>query len=154
MSNFSRMLGMFSRQPEPVVTATPPAPAPRPCNAIADVQLMGSTAVATLTVMELAADQGAALLADLLDDLAATGAQHFVLDIQNVQQMDSQCLGCLVEATNRLAARGGKIALVNASHSVSYLFRLTRLDRVFPICPDVMAALNAVEREENARRSA
>jgi hypothetical protein len=35
---------------------------------------------------------------------------------------------------------------VNPSQSVSYLFKLTKLDRLFPICRDVMMAISAVER--------
>jgi anti-sigma B factor antagonist len=115
-------------------------------NRIADVQLMGTTAVATVTVTELSHDSGAHQLADLLTELADTGAEDFILDLHAVQFMDSACLGCLVEALNRLAAQGGRIALANGNHSVQYLFRLTRLDRVFVICPDVMSALQQMER--------
>lgn len=118
-------------------------------NKIAEVHRMGPTAVATLTVTELTQEKGVELLADLLDELAETGARHFILDIQNVQFMDSACLGCLVEALNRMAKNGGRIALANTANSVQYLFRMTQLDRVFPICSDVMAALAAVERSEN-----
>lgn len=113
---------------------------------IAEVQRMGNTAVATFTITELTQEQGVEMLADLLDELGQTGARHFVLDIQNVQVMDSACLGCLVEALNRLAKGGGRIALANTANRVQYLFRMTQLDRVFPICADVMAALAAVER--------
>ena len=115
-------------------------------NRIAEVQHMGQTAVATLTVTELTQEKGVELLTDLLDELAESGAKHFVLDIQNVQFMDSACLGCLVEALNRLSKSGGKIALANTANSVQYLFRMTQLDRVFPICTDVMAAITAIER--------
>lgn len=130
------------------VSAEPSQPVeiPRIGPSIAEIELIGSTAVATLTVTELTADEGAEGLADLLFDLTESGAKHFVLDIQNVQYMDSACLGCLVEFLNRMAVSGGRIALANTAHSVQYLFRLTRLDRVFPICKDVMAALDAVER--------
>jgi anti-sigma B factor antagonist len=113
---------------------------------IAELEHMRNTAIATLTVTELTQEKGVEMLSDLLEDLAESGAQHFVLDIQNVQFMDSACLGCLVEALNRLAKSGGKIALANTANSVQYLFRMTQLDRVFPICTDVMAALAAVER--------
>jgi anti-anti-sigma factor len=116
-------------------------------NKIAEVENMGLTAVATLTVTELTQEKGVEMLTDLLDELAESGARHFVLDIQNVQFMDSACLGCLVEALNRMAKNGGgKIALANTANSVQYLFRMTQLDRVFPICADVMAAITAVER--------
>lgn len=112
---------------------------------IAEVERIGKTAVATFTVTELTQEKGVGMLADLLEELNQTGAQHFVLDIQNVQFMDSACLGCLVEALNHMAKRGGKIALANTHNSVQYLFKMTQLDRVFSICADVMAAIQAVE---------
>jgi anti-sigma B factor antagonist len=129
--------------------ALPPTDRPAiPRSPIADIKLMGSTAVATLTVTELTQEEGAERLAELLLELAETGAAHFVLDVQNVQYMDTTCLGVLVEALNRLAASSGRIALVNPNHSVHYIFRLTRLDRVFRICSDVPAALDAVEKRQ------
>ena len=72
--------------------------------------------------------------------------RHVVLDLHNVQYMDSMCVGVLVELLTTLKDAGGRIALVNASTNVEYLFKLTRLDRVFPICRDVMKAIEAVER--------
>jgi anti-anti-sigma factor len=113
---------------------------------IAEVQMMGEIAVVTFTVDALSLEHGVALLADVLDDLVESGVRHLVLDIQNVRHMDSACVGCMVEALNRLARSGGRIALANPGSSVAYLFRLTRLDRVFPICSDVMAAVNIIER--------
>lgn len=113
---------------------------------IAEIHHMGQTAVATLTVTELSQENGADRLAGLLDDLAQTGASHFVLDMQNVQFMDTTCIGCMVTALNGMASRGGRIAVANPDHSIEYMFKLTRLDRVFPICQDVMSAIQAVER--------
>jgi anti-sigma B factor antagonist len=131
-------------------TPTPPPGTPRTVEASiseveVEVEVMGQTVVATLTVTELAGDAGATRLSDLLYELGQCGTRHVVLDIQNVQFMDSGCLGCLVEALNMMSSSGGKIALANADHSVKSLFRLTRLDRVFPIAKDVMSALVAVE---------
>ncbi len=114
---------------------------------IAQVQRIGNVAVATFTVVEISQPHGVALLMDLLNEMTDSGATHFVLDTQNVQFMDSACLGCLVEALNRIARNGGRIALANAAASVQYLFRLTQLDRVFPVCGDVMSALATVERQ-------
>lgn len=125
----------------PSATATTPKK-----GVIADVQRVGSTAIATLTVTELTRGSGEDQLAELLDELAQSGATDFVLDVQNVQYMDSACLGCLVAALNAQAVRGGQIAMVNADRSVQYLFRLTRLDRVFPICTDVPSALTTIDR--------
>ena len=116
-------------------------------NSIAEVAMMGEVAVATFTVTDLTHSNGVQQLASLLQDLSETGARHYVLDIQNIQFMDSMCLGCLVETLNGMAESGGKIALANSDLNVQQLFRMTRLDRVFPICRDVMSALTAVERE-------
>jgi len=118
----------------------------RPCSDIAEIEMIGPTAVVTLTVTELVGADAAERLADLLDHLGEYGATNLIADVQNVQVMDSACLNIFVEAVRVLDRVGGRIALVNADRSVQYLFRLTRLDRVFPICTDVMSALAAVER--------
>ena len=112
---------------------------------IADIQIMDGVAVATLTVTELTRDTGAEDLAALLDLMAETGAPHFVLDVQNVGFMDTTCVGCLVAALNRMAASGGQIALANPNHNVHYVFRLTRLDRVFRISNDVVSAIDTIK---------
>ncbi len=114
---------------------------------IAEIELMNSVAVATLTETELTQDDGVEKLAALLLDMKETGAHHFVLDIQNIQYMDSMCLGCLVESLNSMASHGGRIALVNTTHSVQSMFRMTRLDRVFFICRDVLHAIVEMERK-------
>jgi anti-sigma B factor antagonist len=143
------LFGKRSKDVEAAVDAPPQEPALQTSRTlsspIAEIEMVGETVVATLTVTELSEECGASRLADLLFELGQSRARHYVLDIQNVQFMDSACLGCLVEALNLMSDSGGKIALANADHAVESLFRLTRLDRVFTIAPDVMAALVAVE---------
>jgi anti-sigma B factor antagonist len=112
---------------------------------------LGQTLVATITVSTVTGPEAADLAAEIVDLIRASNVdgavRHIVLDMQNVQYMDSSCIGVLVELLGRLKTNGGKIALVNASSNVEYLFKLTRLDRVFPICRDVMKAIDAVERQ-------
>ena len=115
-------------------------------NDIATIDRIGPTAVATVTVTELASAAGVARLMGLFAEVSQSGARHFVLDIQNLEYMDSACLGCLVKALNHAQEDGGGIALVNSESGVQDLFRLTRLDRRFPICHSVPAALATVER--------
>ncbi len=117
---------------------------------------LGQTLVATPTVATLSGPDAAVLASELCErihdahhkpEAAMTGGvRHIVLDLQNVQYMDSMCVGVLVELLTTLKEAGGRIALVNAATSVEYLFKLTRLDRVFPICRDVMKAIECVER--------
>lgn len=113
---------------------------------IGEIERLGTTAVVTLTITELTGLEGADRLCQLLSELEESGTTNLVLDVQNVQMMDSACLAALVRSFRSLDQKGGKIAVVNADRSVQYLFKLTKLDRVFPICADVMTALAAVER--------
>jgi anti-anti-sigma factor len=141
--------------------ATGHAVTPNPCLNTADigeVEMIGGIAIVTLTVDELTMQDGVGKLADLLEGLVAAGVQNIVLDIQNVRFMDTACVACLVDSLNGIAQRAslgrprpgsehaGRITLVNPTSNVAHVFRLTRLDRVFPICSDVMAAVNAIER--------
>ncbi len=131
-----------------VVVLDAPRPGPRKItNPIATIEHIGPTAVATVTVDQLSQSEGIAQLGELLNDLAEAGAKNFVLDMQNVQHMDSDCATSLVKSLNKLAGVGGRIAVVNPDHSIQSLFQTTQLDRSFPLCHDVMAALAAVERD-------
>jgi len=113
---------------------------------LATLEVLNHTAIATVTVSELTGPHTRRLIDDLLTEFSEASVRHFVFDLQNVTYMDSACIGAMVEMLTRLQGAGGRIALVNAGQSVSYLFKLTRLDRLFPICKDVMQAIAAVER--------
>ncbi len=114
---------------------------------LGQVEFLKDSAVVTLTASVLSGHEMAGRLSHFFKGIHSRGARNFILDLQNVTAMDSACVSILISLLTDLQAqpdRGG-IALVNASSNVSYLFKLTRLDRMFPICRDVMAALAAVE---------
>ncbi len=115
-------------------------------NGIATIDRIGPTAVATLTVDSLSTQEGVTLLMELFDEVSQFGAKSLVLDMQNLEYLDSVCLGCLVQALNHAVQGGGRIALVNTDGNVQHLFRVTQLNRLFPICHDVPTALTAIER--------
>jgi anti-sigma B factor antagonist len=148
------MWNPFSQRPDRDASEDPASGAEQPdgvpTSSIAQVQMMGTVAIATVTADELTRDDGVEQLADLLEAMSQSGATDYILDLQNVQFMDTACLGCLVEALNRLAGHGGQIALACPNHNVDYVFRLTRLDRVFRICASVMAALEQLEKRRAA----
>ncbi len=116
-------------------------------NHIATIDHIGRTAVATLTVTSLSTDEGVERLSGLLKDVSHSGAKYFVLDMQNLEYMDSLCLGCLIKALNHASSHGGGIALVNCEGTMLDIFRTTHLNRRFPICQDVLSALAAVEKK-------
>jgi len=129
---------------------------------LATYETLGPTLVVTVIAEVLSGADARTLIRDISSRSAYAGdvpdkppsiggeapalPRHFVLDLQNVEYMDSACLGAMVELLTTMQSRGGHIALANAGRNVEYLFRLTQLDRLFPICRDVMQALEAVER--------
>ena len=140
--------GDFGFQPDSVIGS-------RHSEALANYDRLGQTLVATPTASTLSGPDAAELASEMCARIHEayhdrsgdqSGIRHVVMDLQNVQYMDSMCVGVLVELLTTLKEAGGRIALVNASANVEYLFKLTRLDRVFPICRDVMKAIEAVER--------
>ena len=141
-SPFSRK----SRRPHGRVVPIEHAWASNVNNGIATIDRIGPTAVATLTVPSLSRNHGVSLLMELFDEVSQFGAQSLVLDLQNLEYLDSVCLGCLVQALNHAVQGGGRIALVNTDGHVQNLFRVTQLNRLFPICHDVPTALTAIER--------
>ncbi|MCA9300287.1 MAG: STAS domain-containing protein [Phycisphaerales bacterium] len=125
------------------------------CEPFAKFETMGQTLIATITETSLSGPDAIALVEEIGGRLleqddevipGVKGERHLVLDLQNVEYMDSACIGAVVDLFGKLRQRSGQIALANAGRNVEYLFRLTQLDRIFPICKDVMKAIEAVER--------
>lgn len=115
-------------------------------SSIAKIDRIGTTAVATLTVTELSTYEGVALLSELFHDVSHLGASSLVLDMQNLEFMDSVCLGCLIKALNHAVADGGRIAVANVDGHVQDMFRVSRVDRLFPLCHDVPSALSSLDK--------
>jgi len=62
-----------------------------------------------------------------------THASHVVIDLNDVDFLDSTTLGLMVGAAQRLHAEGGTLQLVCAKPRILKVFHITGLDRVFPI---------------------
>lgn len=75
------------------------------------------------------------------------GARHFALDLSNVQYMASACIGALVGFMREVEHVRGRIGLAGCSEDVTFLFKVTQLDRVFTIYDDVDDAVACLERE-------
>ncbi|MEB4593279.1 STAS domain-containing protein [Candidatus Thiothrix sp. Deng01] len=75
--------------------------------------------------------------------LLAGGANRLVLDISSVQFMDSSSLGVLVSLLKMVGNRGD-LMIAGAKGIVADLFKLTRMDRVFRMVPDVGSVLGTV----------
>lgn len=60
------------------------------------------------------------------------GNRHIVLDLTEVNFLDSTGLGAIVSSLKRLEGNGTMV-ICHANEMVMDVFRLTRMDRVFPI---------------------
>jgi len=72
-------------------------------------------------------------LGDRLSEAARDGASSVVVDLSNVDFVDSQGLGALLRGTRRLGGREGQFRLVVPAPQVRRVFEITALDRVFPL---------------------
>jgi anti-sigma B factor antagonist len=64
-----------------------------------------------------------------------------VFDFTGVKFFSSQVLGVLLEARTRLQPSQGRIVVVGLSAQLSRVFRITNLDTIFELYPDLPAAL-------------
>jgi anti-sigma B factor antagonist len=64
-------------------------------------------------------------------DAHARSGQTMVIDLREIDFIDSMGLATLVRARHRALARGAKLELVAAPERVHRVFTLTHLDRVF-----------------------
>lgn len=77
---------------------------------------------------------------DRMRELTNHPSQRVILDLAEVEFMDSSGLGAVVGAMKQLKPPQ-KLALANLSPAVEKVFRITRMDHLFPIYPDANAAL-------------
>ncbi len=82
------------------------------------------------------APQLKAELVKLIDD----GCVSMILDLEKVAFIDSSGLGVLVGALRRAREKGGAVRIICTRDSVLKIFRITGLDKVFPIFSDAAEA--------------
>lgn len=72
-------------------------------------------------------------LGDRLVEAVEDGASSVVVDLADVDFVDSQGLGALLRGTRRLGGEAGRFRLVVPTPRVRRIFEITALDRVFPL---------------------
>ena len=107
---------------------------------------IGSVQVVTITARELTSALAEDLSTRLLTILNESHTRLFVIDFSQVQYMESACLGSLVQFLKWLAHEEGRIAVAGVQENVRFLFRVTKLDKVFPLCTDVPSAIRVMEQ--------
>jgi len=68
------------------------------------------------------------------------GCVNLVIDLEKVVFIDSSGLGVLVSGLRRVKERSGTMRLVCTRENILKIFRITGLDKVFPLFPTLDAA--------------
>jgi anti-sigma B factor antagonist len=82
-------------------------------------------------------------LRERLVSLVESGSYELIVDMENVEFLDSTGLGVLVGGLKRVRAREGWIDLVCTQSRILRIFRITGLNRVFSIYDTVAEAVAA-----------
>jgi len=89
--------------------------------------------IRTVTVPEARIDAAAALrFKDAMRAVTADGPDHVILDLSQVNFVDSSGLGAIIAAMKQMGA-GRRLDLAGLTPDVAKVFRLTRMDTVFVI---------------------
>src|SRR4051812_30799974 len=70
---------------------------------------------------------------------------HLVVDMEDVEFLDSTGLGVLVGGLKRVRAHDGSLRLVCTQERILKIFRITGLTKVFPIHASVEEAVSATD---------
>ena len=88
-----------------------------------------------------------------LNALIKKKPERIVIDFSRATYIDSAGLAALILAMQEVEAYGGRFFLAGLQETLRSIFETSRLDGIFPIFPDVDAALAASESSAILARS-
>jgi anti-sigma B factor antagonist len=90
--------------------------------------------------------EGSAAIREVVRDLLAKGRKKIVLDLADVDYIDSAGLGALVSAFTSVRNEGGDLKLVYLTQKVQDLLQMTKLYTVFDVYDDETAAIKSFDK--------
>jgi anti-sigma B factor antagonist len=108
----------------------------------ASTRLVGGVTIVDLSGRIVLGD-GSAALRDLVRNLISEGNKKILLNLRNVDYIDSSGLGELVSAFTSVRSGGGALKLLNLTKRVQALLQITKLSTVFDITDDEAASLRS-----------
>jgi anti-sigma B factor antagonist len=91
-----------------------------------------------------------AVLRELVGDLVSKGHRKILLNLGDVNYIDSSGLGNLVSALVRVRMYDGELKLLNPTNKVQNVLQITRLYTVFDIVDDEAVAVKSFAQSEAA----
>jgi len=108
----------------------------------ASTRLVGGVTIVDLSGRIVAGDESAALR-DLVRNLISEGNKKILLNLRNVNYIDSSGLGELVSAFTSMRSGGGELKLLNLTKRVHSLLQITKLYTVFDITDDEATSIKS-----------
>ena len=90
--------------------------------------------------------EGSVVLKDAIRDLLSKGQKRILLNLGDVNYIDSSGIGELVSAFTTVRNQGGDLKLLNLTKKVHDLLQITKLYTVFDVKDDEAAAVKAFGR--------
>ncbi len=100
-----------------------------------------------VTVLDLSGritlGEGSVTLRDAVHDVLAKGSKHILLNLGDINYIDSSGSGELVSAFTSVKNSGGELKLLNLTRKVHDLLQITKLYTVFDIKDDEASAISS-----------
>ena len=108
----------------------------------ASTRLVGGVTIVDLSGRIVLGEESAALR-DLVRNLISEGNKKILLNLRNVNYIDSSGLGELVSGFTSMQSGGGELKLLNLTKRVRDLLQITKLYTVFDITDDEATSVNS-----------
>jgi Anti-anti-sigma regulatory factor (antagonist of anti-sigma factor) len=105
-----------------------------------DIEQSSNVVTATIRSRQLGSAEAQVLAEELVQRMRYDGAMFFVLDMSQVEFVDSSCLGTMVMFLQDLGTHPRAHRLGHCNRNVAFLFKATRLDSVFTLYDDLEEA--------------
>lgn len=80
----------------------------------------------------------------LIAELIAFGARKIILDLSELDYIDSAGIGMLASCRNEMQEVGGQIRIAGAKGPIERTFQIIKMDKIIPVDADVDIALQAL----------
>jgi len=86
----------------------------------------------------------------LINSLIEKGTRKLVLDLTNVDFVDSAGLGIIMHAFGELEQRGGRLRIAGPKEQVRRLFEITHTLAILPVDPDLESSVQKLQGDGDA----
>ena len=90
--------------------------------------------------------EASVVVRDVINDLMGKGNKKILLNLVEVDYIDSSGIGVLIGGLSTVRSQGGELKLVNLSKRIGDLLRITKLYSLFDVKDDEAAAVASFSR--------